>query len=136
MEGLRARGAFSNVTRNDRLPHPFEDGGGNDEGTQLAREAVCQLFFASVRLWALPAVSSAMVVHVASFLDLTDQRTSTVAAFKEAREGEIVFDLSVLSLVATVQDFLAPFPRLPTHQRLMNTLVDCAGVLELARVDA
>jgi hypothetical protein len=59
-----------------------------------------------------------------------------MAAFEEAREGEIVFDLAVLSLVATVQDFLAALPRLSTHQRLMNTLVDSAGVLELARVDA
>ena len=33
-----------------------------------------------------------------------------MAAFKEAREGEIVLDLAVLSLVTTVQDFLAAFP--------------------------
>jgi hypothetical protein len=58
-----------------------------------------------------------MVVDVAAFLDFTHQGTSAVAASKEARESEIVFDLAVLSLVATVQDFLAAFPHLPTSQR-------------------
>ena len=43
--------------------------------------------------------------------------------------------MSPITPVAVAQDFLAAFPYIHTHQGLMNTLVDLAGVLELARVD-
>src|ERR1700680_1495214 len=133
---LRARGLFGNVIADQLFLQPVEHGGRYDQGAQLSGEAVHQRFFAGVWLRTLSAVPGAMVVQIASFLEFTHEGTSTMATCEEAGEGEIVFDLTILSLMTSVEDLLAAFPDLPSHKRLMNSLINRAAVFEFTRVDA
>jgi hypothetical protein len=122
MQSLCACSSSADVFSNDNLPQPFEHGLGNNEGTQMPCEELCQLLFARVGLWTLTAVTGAMVVYVSSFLQFPDEGTSAMAAFQEARECEVVCYLPVFSRVATIENLLAAFPHFLAHQRLMNPL--------------
>jgi hypothetical protein len=57
-----------------------------------------------------------------------------MAAANEAGEGEVVFALSMLLLVAAIQDFLAAIPDCSADQGLVTSFIDVAAVFELARV--
>jgi hypothetical protein len=85
-----------------------------------------------MRFWTFSAVSSAVIVHVAPFFDLAHQRATAMARANEAGEGEVVFALSILLLVAAIQDFLAALPDRSADQRLVTSSIDLAAVLELA----
>jgi hypothetical protein len=77
----------------------------DDQFTQALGEAVGEAFFARIPFWTFSAVSGAVVVHVAPLFDLAHQRATTMAAANEAGEGKVVFALSMLLLVAAIQDF-------------------------------
>ena len=51
-----------------------------------------------------------MVVHVAAFLDLTDQGTAAMPAPDQVVESEVVLDLAGLACAAVSQDPLHPIP--------------------------
>ena len=55
-----------------------------------------------------------------------------MAAANEAGEGEVVLALSMLLLVAAIQDFLAAISSRSADQRLVTSLIaDLASVLDL-----
>ena len=133
---LLAGGLFGDVAGDQFVLQPIEDFRRNDEFPQLVRELTLQNFFACVPIRALPAVTRAVIVHVAPLFDLTHQTAPTVPTGDQTREHKVVFDPAVLLRMPSIEDFLAAFPNFARCQRLMRPVVGRTAIVELATVDA
>jgi hypothetical protein len=62
-----------------------------------------------------------MVIDVALFLDLADDRTPAATAGDQARKGKIMLDAAVLLGVPAIQKALNAFPQIAGDQWLVPT---------------
>src|SRR5436305_10639385 len=81
-------------------------------------------------------IAGAMVIDVAFFLDLADDRATALRAGNKTGEGKIVFHAPRLLGVTAVEDALHAFPQFARDQRLVLTQVKMTIPFKLAHVES
>ncbi|HEY6341213.1 MAG TPA: hypothetical protein VIY49_06955 [Bryobacteraceae bacterium] len=94
-----------------------------------------QDFFPRVGFFAFPFVPGAVVVNVASLLQLSDEAASTMSTSDQRRVGEVVNDLPVSKFLAGVKPILHTFPSILADQRFERSSIKNSLPLELAGID-
>jgi hypothetical protein len=96
---------------------------GYNQFAETGSELLFEYLFKDVGLRAYAAISGAVIVHVELFLDLSEQRTTSMAPDDRVRKGDIMRDLTVPFLVPAIQNLLHAFPSCAITQRRMDSLV-------------